>query len=395
MIRASFFLVVATLIFLGISCRKSPVTPPQPTSCNYPHGNRNFAWRIDTVAWWPSEVGGVWAFSDTDAYLMGNISGPTVPGQKHYVALHWNGKVWNDSINGTGGYDNATQKWGDIAIDPRGDVIGDDHLLVSVGYWGIYTIEYAGVAEFDNRTKKWKSYQLQAVGELRSVWTDGKGYFIAVGDNGMVYTKDGYNATWVYSKAPTNFDFLHVTGCSKTEVYAEAELSLTTGQNYQQYWKYDGAEWYRLFDNQDTTGNVVSLPGDYSSMRDIAAYRCPVTDSVRLYLTGWESYLLQSKGQSFDYLVTNMSSLGLPLHNLGRTAYMIDLLTPGDIWIFGTKYNFYQWNGSNFQQIVIPGLPAPDSQYGEQRRIVKTSSGKVFLPSEVSSQVYVVAQGTP
>lgn len=74
---------------------------------------------------------------------------------------------------------------------------------------------------------------------------------------------------------------------------------------------------------------------------------------------------------------------------------MIDLLTPGDIWIFGTKYNFYQWNGSNFQQIVIPGLPAPDSQYGEQRRIVKTSSGKVFLPSEVSSQVYVVAQGTP
>ncbi len=85
---------------------------------------------------------------------MGNISGPTVPGQKHYVALHWNGKVWNDSINGTGGYDNATQKWGDIAIDPRGDVIGDDHLLVSVGYWGIDTIEYAGVAEFDNRTKK-------------------------------------------------------------------------------------------------------------------------------------------------------------------------------------------------------------------------------------------------
>jgi hypothetical protein len=117
---------------------------------------------------------------------------------------HWNGNVWSDSIHGTWGYNNATQRWGDIAIGPL-DVTGDDHFMVTVGFWGIGAIDYAGVAEFDNNMKKWKSYQLTAVGNLYSVWTDGKGYFIAVGDNGMVYTKDGYSATWNYTKAPTNF----------------------------------------------------------------------------------------------------------------------------------------------------------------------------------------------
>jgi hypothetical protein len=177
-------------------------------------------------------------------------------------------------------------------------------------------------------------------------------------------------------------------------VYASAFLSLATGQEYDQYWKYDGTQWHKLFDNQDTTGNVITLPGDYSAMVDVAAYRCSVTDSLQLYFVGGDSFFLQSKGQRLNFSAINLSAIGLPLRALGSPGYVIGLFTPNDIWVFGIGYYFYQWNGVNFQQMIIPGLPGPGTPIGIQRRMIKTGSGKVFMPSEVSSQIYVVVQGT-
>ena len=217
------------LLFALISCHKdSPVKPPDQTTCDCPPGNRNFTWRTDTVAWWPSEVGGVWAFSDNDAYVMGNMHGPTVPGQTSYMSLHWNGSIWDTAVHGS-------------SLDIKhfsNDVAGDNFFMVSVGYWAIGN-EKAGLAEFDNRTKKWTGYQFQTPGELRAVWTDGKGFFEAVGDNGMVYVKDGYGASWVYSKAPTNFDFYRVCGVSKDETYLLGYFN-TSGIDYPQIWRYEG-----------------------------------------------------------------------------------------------------------------------------------------------------------
>ena len=106
-----------------------------------------------------------------------------------------------------------------------------------------------------------------------------------------------------------------------------------------------------------------------------------------------ESFLLTSVDQSLNYDAINLSDLGLPLRQQGRTGLKIDLFTPNDVWIYGTRFNFYHWNGSNFQKMTIPGLPDDDQQFGSQRKMVKTKSGKVFFPTEVSSQVYVVAQG--
>ena len=294
---------------LQLGCRKEKsclTCTSSATSCDYPPGNRNFTWRLDTVAWWPSEVGGVWAFSDNDAWVMGNMHGPTVPGQTNYVGMHWDGESWQAKISFT-----------DVLVMPN-DVAGDNHFIVAAGYAIFPQGTIPSIAEFDNNTKKWTGYQFQTLGTLYSVWTDGNGYFIAVGDNGMVYTKDGYTANWVYTKAPTNFTFYHINGVSKNEVYASAYLSLTSGQDYEQYWKFDGSTWYKLFDNQDTTGNIISLPGDYSGLTDVAAYRCSVTDSLRLYLGGWDSFLLQSKGQSLSFSALSLSTIGLPLHSLGR-----------------------------------------------------------------------------
>ncbi len=382
---ATYFLtvlIILLLFFSGTDCKKPPpIIPPQPTTCEYPAGNRNFTWRLDTIAWWPSEVGGAWAFSDDDAWVMGNMHGPTVPGQTFYAGLHWNGRAWNDTID-----------FYNILVIAN-DVTGDSHFMVAAGYYA-YAGEKPAIAEFDNTTKKWQRYQFQNPGELHSVWTDGKGYFIAVGDSGMVYTKDGYSAGWVYQKAPTNFNFYRVYGVSKNEVYMLAYYN-TSGIDYPQIWRYDGSSWLKLLDDFDSTGTIIKIPNDDNSLGDIYASRCSITDSLRLYIIGWESYLFETKGSFTDFRATNLSTFGLPLRSLGRTGLDINGFSPNDFWVFGTRYNFYHWNGTDFQKMVIPDLPNDDTQFGDQRKMIKTSSGKVFLPTEVSSQVYVVVQGTP
>ena len=326
----------------------------------------------------------MWAFADNDAWVVGNMHGPTVAGQTGYVGLHWDGTAWKDTI-----------QWTHVLTTPR-NVTGDTHFMVAPGYLLYADTSRPAIAEYDNNTKKWVGYQwTNIIGSLYSVWTDRNGFFITVGDNGMVFMKNGYGSQWVYSKAPTKFTFNHINGISKTEIYASGYLSLATGSNYEQYWKYDGTKWSKLFDNQDTVGNVVSLPGDYSVMTDINAYRCSATDSLQLYLGGFDSFLLQSKGQSFNFSAINLSSLGLPFHSLGSVALVISIFSPKDMWFCTARYESYQWNGSTFQQIIIPAIPPPESGFGAISRIVKTSNGKAFFSNEVSPQVYVVAQGTP
>jgi hypothetical protein len=380
-----YIIILTALLISGIACKKSPTAPTEksPTSCTYPAGNRNFTWRMDTVAWFPSTVGGVWAFSDSDAYLMGYI-GEGKPPYNIFMGLHWNGVSWDTSIHGT-------------PMDIKhysNDVTGDDHFMVSVGYWDIAN-EKAGLAEFDNNTKTWKGYQFQNSGALYSVWTDGKGFFTAVGPNGMIYTKDGYSAGWIYSKAPTDFAFINVTGVSKNEIYFLGIYYNIGGKAYRQIWRYTNNNWLKLLDNLDTTNTPIKITNNENVIDDLYIYRCSITDSVRVFVIGWESYLFEAKGNSTDYKSINLTTLGLPLRNMGRTGERINAFTPNDVWIFGSRFNFFHWNGSNYQWMIIPGLPNDDLQFGDNRKMVKTSSGKIFFPTEVSSQVYVVEQGTP
>jgi hypothetical protein len=378
---AALFIIVPFL-YLGCSDENCS-TCSGPESCDYPPGNRSFTWRMDTVAWWPSTLGGIHAFADDDVYLMGYIGEGKAP-WRTFMAKHWNGIEWNNETNGS--YEEIKH----FAID----VTGDDHFMVSVGYYSIGS-EMAALAEFDNHSKKWNAFQFEIEGALTSVWTDGKGFFIAVGWNGMVFTKDGYDAEWIYSKAPTDFHFTRVVGINKNELYMRAGISLVNGENFQQYWKVMNGQWTKLFDGQDSTGTPVKLYNTDNAMYDVGAWRCPVSDSIKLYLIGWESFLLESAGQSLDFKITNLSDRGLPLRSLGRTGWDINLFTPNDIWIFGSRYNFYHWNGTDFVKMILPGLPDNDTQFGNQQKMIKTSSGKVFLPTEISSQVYVVMQGTP
>ncbi len=372
-------LLWVVLVCVITSCNTS--TDPKET-CDFPPGNRDFTWAVDTVALWPSTVGGVWAFADDDAYVMGSIVPKENP-QTLYLALRWDGKVWSKDV--------YIEDYSEINHYST-DVTGDDFYMVSVGYWD-KSDEKAGLAEFDNRTKEWKGFQYNTKGSLRSVWTDGEGFFIAVGDNGMVYTKDGYEAEWVYSKAPTEFNLTGISGVSKNEMFIKGHYYSEINESFQEYWRFSGSEWIKLYESKSPETTPLNFTIEGGNSYDIAAYRCFQTDSLELYLIGWESFLAKSEGQSLNFDIKNLSSLGLPLRSDQRTGLSVDLFNPNDVWIYGTRYNFYHWNGVDFKRIYIPGLPNDNSRFGSQGSMVKTKSGKVFFPTEISSQVYVVAQG--
>lgn len=378
-----FIPLLSTLLFLGCPDEKPPIIiPPTPTNCEYPEGNRNFTWRLDTVAWFPSTLGGIHAFSDSDAYLMGYI-GEGKPPWRIFVGKHWDGTQWTTDINGT------DAEVGHVA----NDVTGDDHFMVSVGNWSI-TPPKPAIGEFDNRTKKWSHYQFETRGELRSVWTDGNGFFIAVGDNGMVYTKDGYKGEWIYQKAPSGFNLVKTVGVLKSEIYILAD-SAVPGMHYQQIWKYLDNNWIKLMDNLDTTNTTINIPEAGDAIYDIAVHRCSISDSLYLYVAGRESFEFTAKGNSLEFLKINLSSKGLPFFTLQIPAGRIFLFSPNDYWISGLRYHIYHWNGVHFQKME----PIPSLSYGElwgaTSKIRKQKTGKTWLILEMSSQTYAVIQGEP
>lgn len=96
------FLPLFALVLIGGSCRNNPVIIEPIKECEYPPGNRTFSWQVDTVGWFPSSIGGVWAFADDDAYLMGSIiQYDDQNNPEGYLGLHWNGERWGPDINGT------------------------------------------------------------------------------------------------------------------------------------------------------------------------------------------------------------------------------------------------------------------------------------------------------
>ena len=311
---------------------------------------------------------------------MGNMHGPTVPGQTSYVGLHWDGQKWGDPISF-------------IAVPVMAnDVFGDDHVLAAVGYRMLPEGTFAAIAEYDNTSEQWSVNQLQERGELKSVWSDGKGYFVAVGDSGMVYTKDGYAASWEYFQAPTAFSFTTVAGISKKEIYASAQLNLVTGQSYEQVWKYLDDRWIKLMDNQDSTGMAIQIPEAADEVYGVAAIRCSVTDSLYLYVVGFASFEFTSQGQSLLFTKRNLATEGLPSSQ--QASGFITLFSPNDYWVSGLEYQIYHWNGSDFKKIEpIPALPY-GQLWGVVSRVQRSHSGKMWMLLEMSSQVFAVLQGT-
>ena len=376
-----------TIFFVIIfnSCQHSTEPTVSSNSCIYPNGNRNFTWRLDTLGWFPSTMGGVHAFSDDDVYAGGYFV--TMDHSTVYNIIHWNGVKWSPII-----LSDVIAQLGNNPID----VSGDDKIMVTVGEYDFENPK-PGIGEFNNQTKQWKGYQFQTSGALRAVWTDGKGYFIASGDNGMVYEKGGYTSEWKYQKAPTDHSLSRIAGVSKNEIYFRGYKSVAAKLQYE-LWRLNNNNWLKLYDHPDSSGMPIIFPKNNMDrdIGDISVFRCEKTDSLTINLIGGISYQSRSKGLDLNFKLSNFSDLGLPLEIMDRSGLRTDYFTPNDHWIVGTRFNFFHWNGINFQQMVIPGLPNDNITFGFQRRFKKTKTGKLFIPTQTgSSQVYVVVQGTP
>jgi hypothetical protein len=376
-----FRAIILAALLVSISSCKPDRTGPD---CNFSAGNRDFTWRADTVALFPSRMGGIWAFADDDAYVMGSIWQGMGSERQFHLGLHWNGSEWSGNINGT------IEEIKHVA----NDVTGDNFYMVSVGNWSINPPK-PGIGEFDNRTKKWKGFQYQTNGELRSVWTDGKGFFMATGDNGMTYTKDGYTAEWVYSLAPTDYHLTKITGISKNEIYIQAFKYTQLNEPLHQLWKLHNGEWFKLMDTVNPSGLPIQVAEAEGNITDLAVFRCERTDSLSLYLTGWESFRFESAGQNLSFEKNNLRDDGLPLRAMGQSAWQINVFSPKDIWIRAARYQIWHWNGTDYRKIE----PVPSWPYGQLwgsiSRMQKSESGKVWMLLETNNQVYSVVQGTP
>lgn len=376
----SVFVIAIFPIAILLSCKPDRTGP----DCNSSSGNRDFTWRADTVAWFPSRMGGIWAFADDDAYVMGSIIRYENGQSQGYLGLRWNGTEWTNDING------SVEEIKHVA----NDVIGDKFYMVSVGNWS-RTPSKPGIGEFDNRTKKWIGHQYETEGELRSVWTDGRGFFLAVGDNGMVYTKSGYSAEWVFTQAPTDYHLTKISGVSKNEIYIQAFKYTTLNEPLHQLWKLYNGEWTKLMDSVRPSGMPIQVPEAGESITDWATFRCARTDSLSLYLTGWESFRFESAGQNLSFTKYNLRDEGLPLRAMGQSAWQISVFSPNDIWIRAARYQIWHWNGMDYRKIE----PDPSWPYGQlwgsTSRMQRSASGKVWMLLETDNQVYSVVQGMP
>ncbi|MBN8704295.1 MAG: hypothetical protein J0L62_00350 [Bacteroidetes bacterium] len=369
------------LILLSLFSCNDPDNSKENKTCEFPAGNRNFTWRVDTVGWWPSEMGGVYAFSDDDAYAAGYFSDKK--GNINSV-LHWDGKKWSPVI-----FSNPIAELGN---NPN-DVTGDGEIMVTVGLYD-YSSPKPGIGEYNNSTKKWKGYQFQNDGGLNSVWTDGQGYFIAAGDNGIIFEKDGYNAGWVYKKLNSDFTFYKIAGISKNEIFILGYKDPVAQKATNQVWSKGKSGWSKIFDDRDTSGMPLKIPEGYDSYAGISAFRCEIENSLNIYLVGWESVLYKAKGPPGKFEITNLANLGLTLRSQRKYASDITLFSPNDFWISGENYSFFHWNGSNFQPIKIPILPENISSVPRTKRFFKTNTGKIFIPSELETdQILAVLQG--
>lgn len=357
---------------------------PKDTSCDWPPGNRNYSWRIDTVGYWSSTMGGLYVFNDSTAFITGYIktkNAGLLPG------LTWNGSNW------------LTDIYNPVPEFPIGhygnDATGDDTLMVSVGYWGL-NLDQAAIGEFNLKTKTWKNYKFEEQGELNSVWTDGKGFYVAVGANGIIYTKDSPTSDWVFSRMEDRYNLKRVSGISKTEWYI-------IGYKYLDPRKPSVDKVYRmlngsitiLYDSTDLESSILSL--DVEWITDISAIRCVQTDSLYLFVSGSDSYKLTSFEHELSFQSLNLTKLSSGVIEIKLTNGFVFAFTPFDIWLPTLRYGIYHYNGMDIKKIeTIPNLNYGDVyQLGQMVNVKKSDSGKLWILMETWSQNYILIQGTP
>lgn len=373
--KTTIQLTIILLLIFAMGCENASDPEKIITSdCATKPGTHNFSWQIDTIGAWPSQFGGVWAFSDSDAYAMGNLMDPK--DRETTLGLHWDGKTWSKQLSGTpmeiGHYSEA--------------VTGDDNVMVSVGDTGPGFAPVPRLGEFNNVTKKWKSFQFSDNGTLFSVWTDKKEFFIAGGSNGLLYSKNSYSSGWVKIKTPYTGTAFGILGYKKSELYIEVNKEVNFSHEVE-LWRFKNEIWTKLYDTVSPDSSLIKIPDLVQPYGGFHMYHCENNNTVRLYFctNPIYSYDLDSQTGKFSLATAPFSS------GIGHLANQVREFDPNDIWFYGPRW--YHWDGKTIKQIVLPGYE--NFTYGKS--FIKTKTGKVFLPmiDDGSSQIFIIAQGKP
>lgn len=368
----SFFLLL--FLFFAMSCentsgpekKDNPIDPPLPTSCDELKTTNDYTWRIDTVGHWPSDLGGVYAFSDSDAYAMGHIDDGK---SAVFAGLHWDGKNWREITSGTG------TEIGHTSVA----VIGDQNMMVSVGYAGVANPTPV-LAEFDNRTKKWKATKFSGFGAVTSIWTDGSGLFLAGGSDGKIFRKNGYTASWETLSNPFTGQINYLEKLPDGELWVA-----TTDANFSvEFWRQKNNQWQKVYDGAypDSTRYIQN---GFDRLQGFDLYYCSVTKKLELFAFSTRVLTLTyipEKDRFLDYGGPYTSDLGY----WGRAA---KVFAPNDIWFWGRAW--LHWDGKTLKRFQFPGYSA----FITGKTPSRTKSGKIFLPLNNEGQTWLVAQGTP
>lgn len=370
----SKLLVVFFLIYLSACDENGKITgtpddPPDTTvlPCMNPKSSNTFNWDIDSIGERESIsnsiAGGIFAFSDSDAFAMGNFyRNGTI-----YAGAHWDGKNWIYFTR------NSTIQIATYAVT------GDSKRMVAVG--GRFTaLGGQQVLEFTKSDRKWKKTELSFRGNLYTVWTNGSGYYLAGGDEGLLVEKESDNSEWKIINSPVDFYVYKITGISKDKIF----LLGAALQKGMQIWSRINGIWNLLYDQSLTdTTFALNIPLK-SDMADISVLSCSVGNSVNLYVgtVPVKIFTVMNNGTEFTPSKN-------PFASITREMLVIYPLAKNDIWLTGNY--LYHYNGQSLVKVSFTGN---FSNFSAGIPFV-TSSGKVFALLIAWDHALAIAQTKP
>jgi len=219
---------------------------------------RDFTWRIDTVGTEFSLGGGIYGFGDDNIFLMGSFYSKE---QGTYLrGMRWDGKEWTEDYY-------IPNIDFNIALN---DATGDDTVLVTVGYWAGTSNESIATARYSNITNTWSMYKPDIEGRLLDVWTDSKGFYVAVGFSGLVATSENSGLDWNVSKGAEDHldDYIlqDVNGVSKNDYFIQGSRYNTEHSTYQYVlWRVKDGIWMKWIDsvNEEETKSELLFLDEY------------------------------------------------------------------------------------------------------------------------------------
>jgi len=375
-----FKIVVLCFYFSIVSCKNPTentiLNPPVSIDCNEPKSTQNYTWRIDTIGDFGSHLGGIYAFSDTDAYAMGFLWSNKKNGT---AERHWNGKVWSENVYATG------LEIGHYSLAAT----GDEKIMISVGYASVGNPVHA-LAEFDNRTKKWKKKVFSQPGQFYSVWTDKKGFYAAGGSNGFLVFKNSEGSDWVEQSVPSEAKgtIKYLKGIDFNDLFITVE-KVENLDYYRQLWRLQNKKWKKIYDPlQPDSVRYLKTNGRTDFFGFDLSY-CPSNNLLTLYAFGNTVEIYH-----YNSVTNRFIEADVPYREgIGGSAQAINAYSPNDIWFRGVLW--HHWDGKTVKYLDFPGYEAFDNSWNATR----SPSGKVFIPlgrSEGSfGYTWVIAQGTP